>query len=80
MMENDMILDNFQIAQMVLQIVYLINFLHTHEEPRSLGELKIDELYWPMRVVLPYLKNNDDKVMKKEEKKGSLKGYYTAIG
>lgn len=37
MMDNDMILDNFQIAQMVLQIMYLVNFLHTHEEPRSLG-------------------------------------------
>jgi hypothetical protein len=42
MMDNDMILDNFQVAQMVLQLIYLINFLHTHEEPRSLGEIKID--------------------------------------
>lgn len=33
-----------------------------------------------MRVVLPYLKNNDDKAMKKEDKKGALKGHYTAIG
>ncbi len=66
MMDNDMILDNFQIGQMVLQLLYLINFLHTHEEPRSLGELKLDEIYWPLRIALPYLKNNDDKLPKKE--------------
>jgi len=42
MVENDLILDNFQIAQMVLQIIYLINFLHTHEEPRSLGLMRIN--------------------------------------
>lgn len=40
MQENDMILDNFQIAQITLQIVYLINFLHSHQEPRSLGSLR----------------------------------------
>jgi hypothetical protein len=42
MVENDMILDNFQIAQMVLQIIYLIYYLHNHEEPRSLGSLRVD--------------------------------------
>ena len=42
MLDNDMILDNFQVGQIILQINYLINFLHTHEEPRSLGSLKID--------------------------------------
>lgn len=57
MMENDMILDDFQVAQMILQILYLINFLHTHEEPRSLGQLKVDEVYWPLRIALPYLRN-----------------------
>lgn len=31
MADNDMILDNFQVAQMVLQLLYLINFLHTHD-------------------------------------------------
>lgn len=59
MADNDMILDNFQVAQMVLQLLYLINFLHTHDEPRSLGEVKVDEVYWPMRVVLPYLKTDE---------------------
>lgn len=59
-----MILDNFQIAQMVLQILYLINFLHTHEEPRSLGSLRINEMYWPLRIVLPYLKSNDETLKK----------------
>ena len=67
-----MILDNFQVAQMVLQLLYLINFLHTHEEPRSLGEVKVDEVYWPMRVVLPYLKT-DERATKKEEGKGHFK-------
>lgn len=52
-----MILDDFQVAQMVLQILYLVNFLHTHEEPRSLGQLKVDEVYWPLRIALPYLRN-----------------------
>ena len=55
MMDHDMILDNFQVAQIVLQIVYLINFLQTHPEPRALGHVRLDELYWPLRVVLPYL-------------------------
>ena len=42
MAENDMIVDNFQIAQIILQLLYLINFLHTHEEPRALGSIRIN--------------------------------------
>lgn len=30
MMENDMIIDSMQVATMVLQILYLIDFLHSH--------------------------------------------------
>ena len=29
MVDNDMIVDNFQIAQIILHVLYLINFLHT---------------------------------------------------
>jgi len=37
---SDMIVDNFQIGQIALQILYLANFLHTHQEPRALGSLR----------------------------------------
>ena len=37
---NDMIVDNFQIGQIALQVLYLANFLHTHQEPRALGSLR----------------------------------------
>lgn len=56
---NDMILDNFQIGQIALQVLYLANFLHTHQEPRALGSLRTNEIYWPLRIVLPYLRNTD---------------------
>ena len=73
-----MILDNFQIAQIVLQIVYLINFLHTHEEPRSLGSLKANEVYWPLKIVLPYLKNNDETVLREDAE--TVKGCFSSLG
>lgn len=37
MNENDMILDNMQIGTIMLQLLYLIKFLHQHEQPRCLG-------------------------------------------
>jgi hypothetical protein len=30
MVENDMVLDNTQIVTIVLQILYLVNLLHSH--------------------------------------------------
>lgn len=55
MIENDLVLDNLQIANIVLQLLYLCQFLHSHDEPRCLGMLDLGELYWPLAVVLPYL-------------------------
>jgi hypothetical protein len=57
MLENDLILDNFQVAQINLQLLYLVQFLHQHEEPRCLGSIKLDEVYWPLAIVLPYLRS-----------------------
>lgn len=55
MRANDMILDSMQIAAMVLQVLYLANFLHCHEQPRCLGSITPAEVYWPMGLVLPFL-------------------------
>lgn len=55
LVENDLVLDNLQIANIVLQLLYLCQFLHSHDEPRCLGMLDLAELYWPLAVVLPYL-------------------------
>lgn len=52
---NNMILDNMQIATMVLHLLYLVNYLHNGEQPRCLGEVEFGDIYWPMAVVLPYL-------------------------
>ena len=61
MLENDMILDNMQIGTMMLQLLYLLKFLHHHEQPRCLGLVSIAQIYWPMAIVLPYLgATNDD--------------------
>lgn len=40
MMENDMILDSMQIVTIFLQLLYLINFLHSHDQPRCLGPIE----------------------------------------
>ena len=58
MLEYGQIIDDCQIGNMILQILYLIRFLHTHDEARCLGKLCIDQIYWPMCVVLPYLSEN----------------------
>ena len=55
MMHNDMILDNMQIANIALQLMYFVNYLHVHEQPRCLGPIKLDNIYWPMAIVLPYM-------------------------
>lgn len=57
MKANDMILDNMQVASMVLQLLYLVNFLHSHEQPRCLGSVSPAEIYWPMGLALPFLSN-----------------------
>lgn len=73
-----MILDNFQIAQMVLQIIYLIYFLHNHDQPRSLGSIRADEVYWPLKIALPYLKNNDE--FEKRDEQNAKRGLFNSIG
>lgn len=40
MLDNDMILDSMQIATIILQLLYLINFLHSHDQPRCLGPIE----------------------------------------
>lgn len=55
MLSNDMILDNMQIANIALQLMYFLNYLHTHEQPRCLGYIRLQDIYWPMAIVLPYM-------------------------
>lgn len=40
LLENDMILDSMQIASIILQILYLVNFLHCQDQPRCLGPIE----------------------------------------
>ena len=60
MQEYDQILDSCQVGTMILQILYLIRFLHSHEEPRCLGNLYLNQIYWPMSMVLPYLSQDQE--------------------
>ena len=78
MLHNYMILDNFQIAQITLQVIYLVYFLHHHEEPRALGSIHLNELYWPLRIVLPYLKFNPEESVGKHQKE--QEGYFSCEG
>jgi hypothetical protein len=55
MLEEDMILDNMQIATIALQIAYLGNYLHSHDQPRCLGVLDKRTTFWPFAMVLPFL-------------------------
>ena len=56
-----MILDNMQIGTIMLQVLYLVKFLHHHDQPRCLGSVTTSEIYWPMATVLPFLgATNDD--------------------
>lgn len=55
MHKNDLILDNMQIGNIILQLLYCIDFLHTHEQPRCLGSISLSEICWPMGIILPYL-------------------------
>ena len=50
-----MILDSMQIGNIILQLLYCIDYLHSHEQPRCLGPLSLSEIYWPMGIILPYL-------------------------
>jgi hypothetical protein len=77
MIDNDMIIDNFQIGQIVLQLLHLINFLHTHQEPRALGSVRVNEVFWPFKVVLPYLRSCDEA---KREDYISEKGFFSSLG
>jgi len=65
LISNDFIVDNIQIGILIyylghvgLQLLYVCQYLHTHEEPRCLGSLSFTEVFWPMTVVLPYLGAN----------------------
>ena len=60
MLENDMILDNMQIGMMMLQLLYLLKFIHYHEQPRCLGSVDLSEIFWPMALALPYLGASDE--------------------
>ena len=60
MLDYGQIIDDCQVGAMVLQVLYLIRFLHSHDQPRCLGKLNIDQIYWPMCVVLPYLAENQE--------------------
>lgn len=55
MLENDMIVDGMQIATIALQLMYFATYLHLHEQPRCLGSVTLDSIYWPMAIVLPYM-------------------------
>lgn len=63
MVENDMILDSTQIATIILQVLYLVNLLHSHEQPRCLGPIEMRGIFWPMATILPYLGVSDDEPM-----------------
>jgi hypothetical protein len=58
MKENEMILDNMQIANIILQIYYMVNMLHSHEQPRCFGPILLDSIYWPLATTLPFLGQN----------------------
>lgn len=55
MEEEGEFIDELQVATLSLQLLYSINFLHTHDRPRCLGRLEEREVYFPMCFVLPYL-------------------------
>lgn len=63
MVENDMVLDSTQIVTIILQILYLVNLLHSHEQPRCLGPIEMREIFWPMATILPYLGVGDEEPM-----------------
>ncbi len=48
-------MDNLQIANFGLQLLYLCQYLHTNDEPRCLGLLNLEEVYYPLALILPYL-------------------------
>ena len=50
-----MILDNMQIANIGLQMMYFVNYLHMHEQPRCMGPINLENIFWPMCIVLPYM-------------------------
>lgn len=52
-----------QIASISLQIFYLLNFLHSHEQPRCFGLMTAESIFWPMAAVLPYLGQNGEETM-----------------
>lgn len=56
-----MILDSMQIGTIALHLLYFVNFLHAHEQPRCLGQINLAEVFWPMAVILPYMGQGDDK-------------------
>ncbi len=37
--------------------LYLVDSLHTREESRLFGQIKVDEAYWFLRIVLSYRRN-----------------------
>lgn len=61
MLENDLIFDNMQVATIALQLLYYVNFLHSHDQPRCLGRATMDTIHWPLAVVLPFMGAQDDR-------------------
>lgn len=60
MQESETILDSMQVGSIILHIFYLLNFLHSHEQPRCFGPITLNSIYWPMAAVLPYFGQNTD--------------------